>query len=398
MCPCASTSLFWCCGFSPTSPIALWTSDQETKWQTLDGGYGHYVHAPGPLSGARTGNARIWSCRTAEAGRCLKRRFLAEGLSWFYVLWALHLYTLRAMMQRPANSAAGPQAGGGAECHPRWGCSYRVHGTPGKNLEAMELAGANMKYVGEGKEGLERVATSIERSQMNQWINQMVREFGNGVIRCTQASGSNHESAIGERDNPTYQNFKTKTPVKKTRTLGPSQRALNREGRAICRIVSAHEWSVRQIAQIFGLSRKVITRAIDNEYSPPDVVSEDYTHLKDPEFSKQFPPGAVAPRTKFQRRKRSDSPHTTSDEDYSEDESKPSSPRVPLKRKCVGDGRPPPTSVSGAFTAKKPRHFSSSAPSRQESDSESLSPPTRSPTSAFIPPLSRRSPTKTYLL
>ncbi|KAJ7636607.1 hypothetical protein FB45DRAFT_906928 [Roridomyces roridus] len=217
------------------------------------------------------------------------------------------------------------------------------------------------------------------------------------------APGSNHESASDDRDNPTYDNFKTNTPVKKTRTRGPSERALNREGRAICRIVSAHEWPVRKIALIFGISRQVITRAIDNEYLPPDVVSEDYTHLKDPEFSKHFPPGAVAPRTKFQHRKRSESPLTTSDEDSSEDESKPSSSRVLLKRKCVGDGRPPPTSVSGAFTAKKPRHFSSSASSGQgsDSDSESLSPPTRPPTSTFIPALPRykpRSSTKTYLL
>ncbi|KAJ7641149.1 hypothetical protein FB45DRAFT_862400 [Roridomyces roridus] len=209
MCPCASTSLFWCCGFSPTSPIALRTSDQETKWQTLDGGYGHYVHAPGPLSGARTGNARIWSCRTAEAGRCLKRRFLAEGLSWFYVLWALNLYTLRAMMQRPANSAAGPQAGGGAvnvthvgdvhieqqqrtaKSSSRPGMkqpcldSRTVHGTPGKNLEAMELGrdkpnGRHQEEVAFGRPPVIDLAT-IESGSLEQDLIRRVETVpGNG--------------------------------------------------------------------------------------------------------------------------------------------------------------------------------------------------------------------------
>ncbi|KAJ7636560.1 hypothetical protein FB45DRAFT_906827 [Roridomyces roridus] len=104
-------------------------------------------------------------------------------------------------------------------------------------------------------------------------------------------SPSGYESDTGERDNPTYRNFKTDTPVVKTIKLGHSDKALNREGRATCRIVYAHgDYNVNQIARIFGLPRKRISKAIDNGYFPADKVSEDYAHIRDPKFAVHFPP------------------------------------------------------------------------------------------------------------
>ncbi|KAJ7615585.1 hypothetical protein FB45DRAFT_1055914 [Roridomyces roridus] len=123
-----------------------------------------------------------------------------------------------------------------------------------------------------------------------------------------------------------------------------------------------------------------------------DAVSEDYAHVKDPELAKHFPPGDNAPRRKLQRRERFKSPPTTSDdEDYL-----PYSSRRPLKRK--GEERvsrmPPPTSVSGARTTKKPRYFSSGSISSAQ-DSVPLSLPTRSHTIIpSLPPRKLRSPTK----
>ncbi|KAJ7618773.1 hypothetical protein FB45DRAFT_1007461 [Roridomyces roridus] len=186
-------------------------------------------------------------------------------------------------------------------------------------------------------------------------------------------------SATGERDNPTYKNFKTKTPVTKTKTLGPNERALNREGRAICRILSAHDWP-----SIMVTCRR-----------RPDVVAEDYTDLKDPEFSTHFTPGASSSRKRTRPRKRSESPLTTSEDDSSEDESKPSTLRVPLKRKCVGDAGQSHAAVSRplfpghrSLSANRrhpslARYFSSSA----HSVSESLPSPPRT-----VPPLPRRKP------
>ncbi|KAJ7636606.1 hypothetical protein FB45DRAFT_1001639, partial [Roridomyces roridus] len=200
------------------------------------------------------------------------------------------------------------------------------------------------------------------------------------------AAASGYESGTGERDNPSCQNFKTKTPVTKHLTLLPTERALNREGRAICRIVFAHNCSEGEIADIFGISSSSVQRATSNGYARPDNVSEDYAHVKDPELAQHFPPVASVPTQNSQRRKCSESPVTTSDdEDYSYIS------RVPLKRKSVEHLSRPPTSVSGARTAKKPRYFSSSSISDAQ-DSVSLSLPTRSPTSTFIPSLLRRNP------
>ncbi|KAJ7636585.1 hypothetical protein FB45DRAFT_1001628, partial [Roridomyces roridus] len=196
------------------------------------------------------------------------------------------------------------------------------------------------------------------------------------------AAASGYQSDTGERDNPSCQNFKTKTPVTKHLTLLPTERALNREGRAICRIVFAQNWPASEIAGIFGISRSSVQRAVSNGYVRPDNVSEDYAHVKDPEFAKHFPPVASAPAQNSQRRKCSESPVTTSDdEDYS-----PGSSRGPLERKSMEHLSRPPTSVSGARTAKKPRYYSSSSVSGAK-DSVSLSLPMRS--SKLFPLLTR---------
>ncbi|KAJ7636586.1 hypothetical protein FB45DRAFT_1001629 [Roridomyces roridus] len=162
-------------------------------------------------------------------------------------------------------------------------------------------------------------------------------------------------------------------------------------GRAICRIVSAHNWSLTHIARIFDVHHSCIKKALENGYTPPDVVSEDYTRLDDPEFSKHFPPGAVA---QLQPCERSEPPLKTTEDDSSDDEWRPSSSRGPLKRK--GEEHESSLSPLSARTAKKPRHFSSSStPSAQGTVLYS------SPTSTFIPPLPRRklrSPADTYPL
>ncbi|KAJ7636544.1 hypothetical protein FB45DRAFT_864574 [Roridomyces roridus] len=145
------------------------------------------------------------------------------------------------------------------------------------------------------------------------------------------AARSGWESDTGERDNPTYDNFRTNTPVTKTRKIASHRnRVLNREGRAICRTVYAHgNWSTRRIARIFGVSQCSIRRAIDNGYSPRDVVGEDYAHLKDPDFSKHFPPGATAPSQRHLTKRVT----TDDEEEDSSDDEYIASSRVLQKRK-----------------------------------------------------------------
>ncbi|KAJ7477336.1 OPT oligopeptide transporter protein-domain-containing protein [Mycena latifolia] len=102
-----------------------------------------------------------------------------------------------------------------------------------------------------------------------------------------------YESDTGPRDNPTCANFVRKEPVKKVIVVGRSKKVLNRTGRAICRIVHPHGWSITSIALIFGVSHTSIARAIDNvKYLPRDNTAEDYDRV-DPEFKTMFPPLGV---------------------------------------------------------------------------------------------------------
>ncbi|KAJ7615575.1 hypothetical protein FB45DRAFT_873632 [Roridomyces roridus] len=191
------------------------------------------------------------------------------------------------------------------------------------------------------------------------------------------AARSGWESDTGERDNPTYDNFRTNTPVTKTRKIASHRnRVLNREGRAICRTVYAHgNWSTRRIARIFGVSQCSIRRAIDNGYSPRDVVGEDYAHLKDPDFSKHFPPGATAPSQRHLTKRVT----TDDEEEDSSDDEYIASSRVLQKRKGQEHESSLLVSVPAARPAKKPRHF--------------FSPPPRSPTATRTKP---HSPAKTH--
>ncbi|KAJ7692455.1 hypothetical protein B0H17DRAFT_541081 [Mycena rosella] len=100
-----------------------------------------------------------------------------------------------------------------------------------------------------------------------------------------------YESDTGPRDNPTCANFENRVPVKKVIVVG--HKVLNRTGRAICRIVHPHGWSIESLAYIFGVSTASVMRAIANtRYLPRDNIQEDYERV-DPEFKVKFPP--VAP-------------------------------------------------------------------------------------------------------
>ncbi|KAJ7662342.1 hypothetical protein B0H17DRAFT_1093715 [Mycena rosella] len=106
-----------------------------------------------------------------------------------------------------------------------------------------------------------------------------------------------YASDNGERDNPTCWHFEKNRPVTKVIEvkMGQHVRLLNREGRAICRIIHAQGRPAVQIATIFGISQNAIARAIANSYTPPDDASADYDHV-DPEFKVKYPPPQRAQR------------------------------------------------------------------------------------------------------
>ncbi|KAJ7041440.1 hypothetical protein C8F04DRAFT_1080113 [Mycena alexandri] len=107
---------------------------------------------------------------------------------------------------------------------------------------------------------------------------------------------SGYESETGPRDIPTADDFANDRPVKSV--IGCSwkqqnKRALNRRGRAICRILHAHGWSERNIAKIFGgeksaVNRGVINKAINNVYVPRDDEAKDY-HYAGEDYREKFP-------------------------------------------------------------------------------------------------------------
>ncbi|KAJ7032948.1 hypothetical protein C8F04DRAFT_1106217 [Mycena alexandri] len=102
-----------------------------------------------------------------------------------------------------------------------------------------------------------------------------------------------YESDTGERDNPKCGHFLENRPVEKVIVVGHTRKALNRTGRAICRIMASHGWSYIALAYIFGFSTASIQRAVDNvRYKPRDRVEEDYDRVDkfDPEFRTNFPP------------------------------------------------------------------------------------------------------------
>ncbi|KAJ7843714.1 hypothetical protein B0H13DRAFT_2097391 [Mycena leptocephala] len=92
-----------------------------------------------------------------------------------------------------------------------------------------------------------------------------------------------YESDTGARDNPTCANFEANEPVTQIFGFVPGKKALNRKGRAICRIMAAHDWPHKAIADIFRVSEQSVNRAVQNVfYSPPrDRIEEDYDRAPD---------------------------------------------------------------------------------------------------------------------
>ncbi|KAF7324144.1 hypothetical protein MKEN_00637000 [Mycena kentingensis (nom. inval.)] len=101
------------------------------------------------------------------------------------------------------------------------------------------------------------------------------------------------ESDLVERDIPTPQHFKNDTPVERT-IFAHRTRAVNRRGRAICRIMWNSGWDIKDIARIFGVSNVTIDKAVAErkQFYPHDEPENDYTYAGD-EWMEHFPPDAT---------------------------------------------------------------------------------------------------------
>ncbi|KAJ7616519.1 hypothetical protein FB45DRAFT_934402 [Roridomyces roridus] len=142
-----------------------------------------------------------------------------------------------------------------------------------------------------------------------------------------------YDSDSGRRDIPTCQHFLTKTPMERTISVSGGKKFLNREGRAICRIVAAHGWSNLEIGHIFQVSHTTVQRAVDNIfYNPRDRVEEDYQRVKDPEYKEHFPPVPGAAAIVYASRALSDF-----DQDDDEEDAERESGSPPIYR---SNGRP----------------------------------------------------------
>ncbi|KAJ7073132.1 hypothetical protein C8F01DRAFT_1106232 [Mycena amicta] len=105
-------------------------------------------------------------------------------------------------------------------------------------------------------------------------------------------------SDTGERDNPTPEHFTTSTPVARTIRIPRKAKALDRKGRAICRIAHDNDsedncWPAKDIARIFGLSAHTIRFALNNDPYGDELRVDDTS--RDYEFAGQgfktiFPP------------------------------------------------------------------------------------------------------------
>ncbi|KAJ7481755.1 hypothetical protein FB451DRAFT_1237060, partial [Mycena latifolia] len=96
------------------------------------------------------------------------------------------------------------------------------------------------------------------------------------------------------RTNPTPAHFARNTPVEchlpvSSRLL--HQRHLDREGRAICRIVYAHGLGVQRIANVFCVSEDTIIQALQNNsaHEQHDTEEHDYFYVSE-EYRNQYPP------------------------------------------------------------------------------------------------------------
>ncbi|KAJ7073143.1 hypothetical protein C8F01DRAFT_1106271 [Mycena amicta] len=109
---------------------------------------------------------------------------------------------------------------------------------------------------------------------------------------------SEYYSDTGKRDNPTPEHFTTNTPVARTIHITRKSKALDRKGRAICRIAHDNDsedncWPAKDIARIFGLSAHTIRFALNNDPYGDELRVDDTS--RDYEFAGQgfktiFPP------------------------------------------------------------------------------------------------------------
>ncbi|KAJ7609892.1 hypothetical protein FB45DRAFT_1066454, partial [Roridomyces roridus] len=171
-----------------------------------------------------------------------------------------------------------------------------------------------------------------------------------------------YESDSGERDNPTVAHFENFRPVKRTIQIPAGHRALNREGRAICRIMTAHGWEPEVIGKIFGEGTRVISRAVRNEFFPADDVRDDYDHVGE-DFKQVYPP-----------RKDLDSdgsPSFDSDDESSSDESALPS----LTKFVVWDNQDSSDSESDSDSLPSPRNLVAKSLRHKKPRSRSPPPP-----------------------
>ncbi|KAK7045202.1 hypothetical protein R3P38DRAFT_3347372 [Favolaschia claudopus] len=120
---------------------------------------------------------------------------------------------------------------------------------------------------------------------------------------------SGYESDSGERDIPTLQDFIQFRPVTQVvgRRRGYHGKALNRKGRAICRILCGEGgWSHSDLAFVFRISEASIKRAVENTfYDPADHVEHDKS-IAGPDFWGENLPAVVDAQLKAERRAEAD--------------------------------------------------------------------------------------------
>nr|GAT52384.1 predicted protein [Mycena chlorophos] len=100
------------------------------------------------------------------------------------------------------------------------------------------------------------------------------------------------ESDSGERDIPSPLHFINFQPVERLIIVPPGRhKALNRRGRAISRIMHAHDWRAADIAKIFGVSVTSVDHCLGEykQYHPNDQPENDYYYAGD-EFKERWPP------------------------------------------------------------------------------------------------------------
>ncbi|KAJ6474487.1 hypothetical protein C8R47DRAFT_1199514 [Mycena vitilis] len=129
----------------------------------------------------------------------------------------------------------------------------------------------------------------LEDDRSDRTLSSNASDSGDAPPKVTTADDSDYHSDTGAKENPTGFNFEHNQPVKaSSRPVGYHHRVLDREGRAICRIVAAHGWIARDIAHVFSLPSEPIRKAIKNQYVPPDNASRDYTFVTE-ELAEKFP-------------------------------------------------------------------------------------------------------------